>query len=270
MTERISFTEYCRLMNRVAGWLVKNKKKFKKRDVYSFMKKAAKRATIEKAALANYNANNWASTAVIAVYVECAIMDNASLEFLPAFVTAKNGRKYYKKTYVDMAKSVRSYKVTTKNAPAVIEIDKNTPTSDNTPSLLQKAYNLFGKFETCTEWLSKIQGRGYSYYYNNQYSNETTLNRIKNQQGVNCTDSVELTYNLLVALGYTVQIIHVYCRGGDGHVRIRVKHPKWTKNQWEYYDPAAVLNGNSIYSNWCMDGDVIAYDPSWIMATIKD
>lgn len=269
--EHISFTEYCKLMNRVAGWLVKNKKTFKKRDVYSYLKKSSKRPVTESVALKNYDAGKFVANGLVAEYAECAIIDNSSLDFLPNHVTGANGVKYYKKTYVDMAKRVHAYEIAHKNSPAIVYLSKETLTSKNKSSLLAKAQSLFGEFETCTEWLGKIKGRGYKFYFNNVYSNETTLTRIKNKLGANCTDSVELTYNILIALGYTVQIIHVRCRkSGTGHVRIRVKHPKWTNGKWEYYDPAAVLDGGAVNSNWCSDGILLAYDPSWIMSTIKN
>ncbi len=34
-------------------------------------------------------------------------------------------------------------------------------------------------------------------------------------------------------------------------------------------DPAAVLNGGNIKSNWCTNGHLLAYDPKWIMETVN-
>lgn len=268
VNEHISFTAYTKLMNRIAGWLVKNKKTFKKRDAYGYMNRSADLGTIEKVALQRYNNNEFIADSLIAEYVECAINDNVDLSFLPNYVTGENKVKYFKQTFVSMSKRVAAYECLNGRSPAIVYLSKDDTTSANKNTLLEKAKSLFGDFNTCTGWLTKISGRGYAYYYNDVYSNENTLQKIYKRQGVNCTDSVELTYNILLGLGYTVQVIHVKCKGGDGHVRIRVKHPKYTNNQWEYYDPAAVLKGEGVHANWCMDGTILSYDPSWIMKTI--
>ena len=57
------------------------------------------------------------------------------------------------------------------------------------------------------------------------------------------------------------------CSSG-GHVRLRLKHKKNTNGKWIYRDPACVLsdNGKGITCNWCMNGKILAYDPSWLLA----
>lgn len=256
-------------MNRIAGWLVLNKKNFKKRDVYSYHIKVDKKENVEKKALSNYKTGKFSADGIIAEYAECAIHDNSNLDFLPNYVVGPNGVKYFKQTFVSMAKRVYAYEISNNNSPAIVYLSKNDISSKNKSKLLDSVQKAFGKFSTCDEWLSKIQGKGYKYYYNNVYDNNTTLKRIKDKKGVNCTDSTELTYNILISLDYAVQVIHVKCKKSGGHVRLRAKHKKHTNNKWIYRDPAAVLAGNSITHNWCMDGTIIAYDPSWIMATIK-
>ena len=51
-------------------------------------------------------------------------------------------------------------------------------------------------------------------------------------------------------------------------MRLRLKHKKNTNGKWIYRDPACVLsdNGKGITCNWCMDGRILAYDPSWVLA----
>ena len=43
---------------------------------------------------------------------------------------------------------------------------------------------------------------------------------------------------------------------------------KNTNGKWIYRDPACVLsdNGKGITCNWCMNGKILAYDPSWLLA----
>ena len=90
-----------------------------------------------------------------------------------------------------------------------------------------------------------------------------------NKQPINCTDSSQVGYVIALALGYEVQFVHVKCSSGTGHVRLRLKHPVNTEGTWIYRDPASVLNGNSIRSNWCTSNyTLLAYDPAWVMTDI--
>ena len=118
------------------------------------------------------------------------------------------------------------------------------------------------------EALELVQSKGYGYYYDDQYSNYTSINRMANGQGVNCTDSCQVFFNIGVALGYEVHCLHIGCSGGDGHVRLKLRHDVNTDGEWIYRDPAAVLNGNSISSNWCSNGVLWDIDPSWFMENL--
>lgn len=265
--EHISYTEYKKLMNRVAGWLVQNKSKFNKRQLYGYMNKTATLEAVEKNVGSNYAPNHFVDYPWGAEYVECAVEDNKDLGFLPAYVTSSNGTKYYKNCYVSMAKRVAAYEVKNKVSPAIVYVydnHGNGTTSNTVDATLQKFINAFGAVTDIDSCLAKIKGRVYAYYYNSHYNTDTTISRIKNKKGVNCTDAAQLFYRLGIALGYTVQFIHVMCQSGTGHIRLRLKHPRNTGGKWIYRDPAAVLKGNSITSNWCMNGRVIAYDPKWI------
>ena len=118
------------------------------------------------------------------------------------------------------------------------------------------------------EALEIIQDNGYGYYYDDQYSNYTSINRMANGQGVNCTDACQVFFNIAKALGYTVQCLHIGCRGGDGHVRLKLKHDVNTGGEWIYRDPAAVLDGNCISCNWCSNGTLWDINPNWFMQNL--
>lgn len=131
---------------------------------------------------------------------------------------------------------------------------------------------VFGDFgDTIDGALEKVGGHGYGYYYDDVYSNKTSIDRMKNWQGVNCTDSCHVFYNILLELikkgkYKKVECIHVLCRGGDGHVRLRI-----TMNDGDYIyrDPACTLSDNGDdYCNWCMDGELLAVDPDWFMENL--
>ena len=202
-------------------------------------------------------------------FVECAIVDNTDLSFLPSYVSAKNGIKYYKNCFVNMANRVSAYEVLHAKSPSFVYInDPNASSSNTVDSTLKLFIDTFGEVTDIDSCLAKVQNRGYGYYYNSLYDTKTTISRIKNRQGCNCVDGAQLFYRLGIALGYEVQFIHVKCKGGDGHVRLRLKHPKNTEGEYILRDVAAVLNGNGIRSNWCLNGTLIAYDPAWIFTDL--
>lgn len=268
MTGQIKYDEYSYLMNRIAYWLQTNNKKYSKRDIYGYNNKAKTRQEIE--ATIKKNGTGYRKDPFIAEYVECAIFDNKSdLSFMPAYVTGSNGVKYYKETYVDMANRVSCYEVVNGRSPSIVYIKQNNPTSTNVDATLKLFIDTFGEVSDIDSCLSKMLGKGYLGYYNSRYNTSTTISRIRNGKGVNCTDSSQLVYRLAVALGYKVQFIHVKCSSGTGHIRLRLKHPKNTGGEWIYRDPASVLKGNGIRSNWCTSGyKLVAYDPSWIFTDL--
>ena len=269
MADEITYNEYRFLMNRVAYWLISNNKKIKMRDVYGQGGTPHKLSEMKQLIIKNKNSK---TSTYGRWFMDYAIIDNKSYELFPAYVTGSNGVKYYLNTYVDMNKRVLAYVKNHKNTPPkTVRIqgsNNNNTTSNTTDATLQKCYDAFGKFTKFDDWLEKIQGRGYAYYYDSVYNTNQTISRIKNGQGVNCTDSAQLGYRIALALGYTCQFVHVRCRSGTGHVRLRLK-AKGSDN-WFYRDPSAVLDGNSYTYNWCSDGTVLAYNPSWVLADVME
>lgn len=132
--------------------------------------------------------------------------------------------------------------------------------------------DVFGSFgDTIDGALGKVSGKGYGYYYDDVYSNKESINRMKSGKGVNCTDSCHVFYNIMLALinkgkYKKVECLHIKCRGGDGHVRLRI-----TLNNGDviYRDPASVLDGNGVTSNWCMNGTLLAVNPSWFLQNLN-
>ena len=123
----------------------------------------------------------------------------------------------------------------------------------------------FGNMTCIDDCLEAIQGNGYGYYYDDQYSNKESINRMANGYGVNCTDSCHVFWHLGKALGYDVKCLHIGCSGGDGHVRLQFNRG----DGWFNRDPAAVLNGNSITSIWCSNGTLWDTNPSWFMENLN-
>ena len=146
---------------------------------------------------------------------------------------------------------------------------KPTETENEVYSYFKKVFGDFG--DTIDGALSKIAGNGYGYYYDDVYSNKTSIDRMADGDGVNCTDSCQVFYNIMEALIQKgkyrkVECLHIGCSGGDGHVRLRI-----TLNDGDYIyrDPAAVLSSGSITYNWCSDGELWAINPSWFLDNLR-
>lgn len=267
--DAISFNDYTWLMNRVAWWLVKNNKSFKMRDVYGYFDKASKRddliATIKK------RGDNVQIDPLVSEFVECAIVDNpTNLEFLPSYVSDKNGKKYYKGSFVDMANRVAAFETLNKKSPSYVNVTISTQTSDKNQEILEYFEKVFNKKVTDIDSaLSILNGRGYAYYYNSRACVKKTIDNIKAGNGSNCTDSAILISRIALALGYEVKFYHVQCSSG-GHVRLKLKHKINTENTWIDRDPACVLsdNGKSIRCIWCSSAPVLGVDPAWIFELI--
>lgn len=106
----------------------------------------------------------------------------------------------------------------------------------------------------------------YQYYFDDQKSNKQVIDT----KSGNCTDLLQMLVNMLKKLGYDVIVLHVQCRkSGTGHVRLMARHKKYTENEWVYRDIACVADGGSITCNWCMDGILLAKNPSWFMQNLN-
>ena len=131
--------------------------------------------------------------------------------------------------------------------------------------------DVFGEFgNTIDGALTKVNGKGYAYYYDDIYSNQTSIDRIKQGKGINCTDSCQVFMNIgqqLVNQGKykKIECLHVQCSSG-GHVKLKI-----TKNDGSTFirDPACVLsdNGKPITCTWCTNTGVI--NPSWFMENLN-
>ena len=75
---------------------------------------------------------------------------------------------------------------------------------------------------------------------------------------------------MLKKRGYEIEVLHVLCSGGDGHVRCRVRHPEYTDNEWIYRDIACVASNGNIYCNWCTSNyTLLDVNPDWFMENLN-
>ena len=262
--DNISWTSFCQSMNSIAYWLIQNKKKYKKRDYYQILTLKGNCKDIEK------KAKKLGNDKLVAMYTMALIKDNKSLDFLPNYVTLKNGEKIDKAEYVDMAIRTEAYIKANKRLPAIVYRMSTLPDyKDSTIKLFIKTFNFKGN--TIDEALAIISKKKlYSKYFDSQKTDKKTITDAASK-GSNCVDWGQVYYRIAKSLGYDVQFVHVKCRvSGTGHIRLRLKHKKHTGGNWINRDSAAVADTNSsnVRTLWCEDAYLIAYDPSWIFTDL--
>ena len=190
---------------------------------------------------------------------------------LPNFIRWGN-KKIRVRDYTYMLARVLVYYDTNKKLPLYANINTKcwTKPTETSNSVYDYFVKVFGKITCIDDALDKIDSRGYGYYYDDRYSNKEAIDRMKNGQGVNCTDSCHVFYNIckyFVGKGKykKVECVHIQCKGGDGHVRLRITLPNGERF---YRDPACTLSDGG-YCNWCMNGDLLAVDPNWFMQNLS-
>lgn len=136
---------------------------------------------------------------------------------------------------------------------------------------------VFGNFgDTIDGALAKINGRGYGYYYDDKLSNKETIDGLAHKTNArpNCTDVCQMLVNLLKVLikkgkYKRVDVIHVKCSGGDGHVRLKIT---LKDGSVIYRDGACTIsdNGKGATCNWCIiNFTLLAVNPSWFMTNLN-
>ena len=195
---------------------------------------------------------------------------------LPNYISVTLSNKTYKvrvRDYLYMFARILVYYDKNGKFPKYANVNsksftKPTETTNEVYNYFKKVFGDFG--DTIDGALSKIAGNGYGYYYDDVYSNKTSIDRMADGDGVNCTDSCQVFYNIMEALiskgkYQKVQCLHILCSGGDGHVRLRLQ---LNDGDWIYRDPAAVLSSGSVTYNWCSGGEILAIDPSWFVENL--
>ena len=143
---------------------------------------------------------------------------------------------------------------------------KPTPVKSYSEEIFDYFTSKFGKPTSIDDALSKIQGKGYGFYYDDRYSNRETINRLANRQGVNCTDVHQMLWHIGKVLGYDVRAVHVWCTTSNvGHVRLDFNKG----DGWFHRDAAAVIDGECIECIWCANGTQLAINPAWFTQNLQ-
>lgn len=153
--------------------------------------------------------------------------------------------------------------------PNFMYINKPAEGSSNASTgIIAKMKDAIGNFTSFKEAYNLLIGRGYGAYNNDIYTQDQAIKRLKNRQGINCSDSCQLMYALAVAMGLQARYVHIICKSGAGHIVLDVKYP-YGASTWTRIDPAAALSTSSRYSwgnIWCSGGRVIGYNDGWLMS----
>ena len=104
------------------------------------------------------------------------IKDNKSLDFLPNYVTLKDGTQIDKAEYVDMAIRTEAYIRANKRLPAIVYRMSTLPNyKDSTMKLFTNTFNFKGN--TIDEALAVIAKKKlYSKYFDSQKTDKKTIN----------------------------------------------------------------------------------------------
>lgn len=192
---------------------------------------------------------------------------------MPNYITVNN-KQMKVNDYVYMFARILVYYATNNQLPNYANVNSKAFTKpiETTNEVYNYFIKVFGSFDNTIDGaLKKIASKGYGYYYDDVYSNKVAIDRMKAGKGVNCTDSCHVFYNImqqLIKLGKykKVECLHVKCKGGDGHVRLRIT----AKDGSVFYrDPAAVLDSGVITKNWCLNGTLLSVNPNWFMQNLK-
>lgn len=146
-----------------------------------------------------------------------------------------------------------------------------TKPTESTDKVYAYFVKKFGKITCIDDALQKIAGRGYGYYYDDHKTNLETIDAIasgSHGDDPNCTDATQMMKHVADGTGKykRVDCVHVKCRGGDGHVYLKITQKDGSVF---YRDPAAVLDSGVVTKVWCSDGTVLAINPSWWLANVN-
>ena len=171
-----------------------------------------------------------------------------------------------------------------KNPAYISVIPPNTPTISPTvgkgkiQSDFEKA---LGTIKDEKDAIDKIRSLGYDYYLNT-YKNSGYGNLTKNLErlgktAMNCVDYTSILANLLIEMGFIVEILQIRCKTAS-HLLFRYK--KKSSDTWILVDPAAMADKNSTVCStgkvcWCTNPnnkgvEIIAINPKWYFNMFLD
>ena len=174
-----------------------------------------------------------------------------------------NGNHYFNPSYINNTITINA------KPPEPVPEERQVDQKSRSEKILDYFEFKFGECEYIDDALSKIQGRGYSFYFSDGYNMYETIDRVANGEGANCFDIAEVMYHVAKGMNtkygrnYEVQYLDVWCPvSGYDHIRLRLRS---NGGDWFYRDGACVLDGGDVSSNWCGTSDnILEVNPNWI------
>lgn len=121
MMTNIEFKKYCWLMNRIAYWLILNKKNVFTAKEYTFFGKSKTLHEIKE--IIKKNGTKYGTDVFVTRFVEYAIMHTNTYGNFPTSVYSLNNKsRLSREQYVEMVKTVWEYERTNKKYPTLIEV----------------------------------------------------------------------------------------------------------------------------------------------------
>lgn len=177
------------------------------------------------------------------------------------------------RVYVDMFARILVWYADEGSYPKYVNVNSKafTAPTESTDKVYAYFVKKFGKITCIDDALEKISGRGYGYYYDDHKTNLETIDAIASSghsDDPNCTDSTQMMKHVADGTGKykKVDCVHVRCQGGDGHVFLKITQKDGSVF---YRDPAAVLDSGVITKVWCLNGTILATNPSWWVANLN-
>lgn len=136
-----------------------------------------------------------------------------------------------------------------------------TSTKSSFHQAVEKAVSSYSTF---TEYYNKIKAKTWKGYYNDIYSQSEEIQRLANNQYLNCTDHSQLGFAVAQDLGYDAVYCRVTCKSG-GHITLKVKGKELGSN-WVNVDLAAAAQSSyNLGSYWCSSyAKPVVIDESWL------
>lgn len=194
-------------------------------------------------------------------------------QVMPNFIRSKLG-EISPFSYMDMVSRILSFYGDFGNLPSFVKTQRELapkPTPEDTGFLAELKRALGRGFNSASELWNLVRGYPYSYYYNSRYTEPQRLERIRNKQGMNCTDWSLVLYKALKLMGYTVQAVRglVRCSSGNiGHVWLEIMGKEF--RNWVYYDSTTATSqkGNINRLVCPLVQGSRTYNPNWFMELV--
>lgn len=179
---------------------------------------------------------------------------------IPNYVTISDMKvgvdRITKNQFLDMKKRWDAWKKAHKGQePNKVGIEGSVSggTLSQAGSIQKALMGAVGQFKSFTGFYNLCKNRNYAYYFQDKYTRDQEIKRLKDRSGLNCVDVTQLGHDLANEMGYEVKYQRTLCRKSDGtlvgHILLKIKGKEFSS--WTIVDLAACLDsGKSLGKYW--------------------